>query len=218
MKAHWTNLWSLPWTWWGQTTYLRAGLVVARARTSPHKIQSPSHTNAKAALSVLSHRFATPGTPVDVEGWNSYAATIEITPNGGTPYTLFGKEAYIRNNRPRLLAGLPPIDTAPTSSGLPSITVPTYEMSPDRTAVSVAWSTADDWYRTDGAAMFVWSSIPVNSTRTTPQEVYRMITVIHGSSSSPPNPPTTVPLWMPCPSTSVVTLRVSVTYPDGRLT
>jgi hypothetical protein len=66
--------------------------------------------------------------------------------------------------------------------------------------------------------MLVWSSIPVNSTRNTPQEVYRMVAIIHGSSSSPPNPPTTVPLWMHCPSTSVVTMRVSVTYPDGRLT
>jgi hypothetical protein len=190
---------------------------IVRARSMPINRATPRQTKTRTLLMPLASRWSANLTPSERAAWGSYAAATPIpAPWAGTK-TIAGFAMYFRNMRPRLLAGMTLLSAAPSVSGLPTYTTPTFGLLSGGGTLQVGFTSTDAWANEAGGAMFVFVSMQRSSSRTYTTERWTYAGTILGAAS-PPSSPASFTLTPALVNTrNSIWFRVSVTRADGRL-
>lgn len=201
----------------GITFYKNGGQIAMRSRVRPCIPTSNARTLALNSISALSMFWEMPLTNSDRIGWGLYAFNTPLLTAWNTDRYIRGYAHYLRANRPRYLAGLPRVDTPPSTFGLPTYTLPTFDINQSGQFVKVGFNAADDWATTTGGYLFLWFGMSTSLTRTKPTEIYTPFGVIAGDNAGITSP-INIYLANPTPGTPFrYWFRSSASNADGRL-
>jgi hypothetical protein len=123
---------------------------------------------------------------------------------------------YNRCNVPRLQAGLPRVDDAPTIFTLPDFTLPVATVTAP-TTLFIAFETGDDWVDEDDAALLVYASRPQSVGINFFKGPFRLAGSVLGDNGTPPTSPATLVYPFSCATGQKCFLEACVTRADGRL-
>lgn len=195
----------------------RGGLYL-RARATPTNPNTPQQQAVRSFMSTLTSLWLNVLTGVQRAGWDLYALQVPLTGRLGEPHNVGGLSMYVRSNSPRLQAGLPRVDDAPSIFNLGEYTVPTLGiMSEAAQLIPVGFAVTDEWVGEDDAAMLIWTSRPQNLSINYFKGPYRFAGAILGDSALPPASPQDITPAFPFEVDHLVFIRANVVRVDGRL-
>lgn len=193
-----------------------AGAVLARAKPKPVDPASQASIQARRTLCTLSGRWSTSLSSGQRAAWSTYAAATPTPVRSGTKI-LQGSQQYYRSNRPRLIAGQPPIDDAPTTPGIPTAPSCDVYFGQDLNQAACTFDPSQIWATTDGATLYLYFGVGRSIGRQSKAEVYYFAAAIPGGSSLPPRPVFVNSRTSGVVAGNLVWWRCSAGYPDGTL-
>jgi hypothetical protein len=189
-----------------------------RNRAVPVNPQSARQSTVRTLMQTLTALWGSTLTAEQRAQWATYGANVAMINRLGETIHLTGLNHYLRSNVPRLVAGLDRVDDGPVVYALPETdeTV-TFSYTADDQKVSVAYDDTMGWADIDGAALLVYSGIPVNPTRNFFNGPFRFADSVDGDSVSPPSTPTEVDSPFTIQAAQRVYSQARITLADGRL-
>lgn len=192
------------------------GGAYARNRTVPIQPGGQLQQATRQAISVLSSNWRGVLTAGQRDGWDAYALATPIPNSLGDPRNVGGLGMYVRGNALRVQAGLPVVNSPPTS-GFPTIGL----VFPASFAMGVFVMSFDDsqpWLDEDGSHLVVFASRPVSQAVNFFKGPYRRAGIVNGDSGSPPTSPANVtyPFGQSVQAGSRIFTRAVVISADGR--
>lgn len=188
-----------------------------RQRIIPTNPNTDAQAAVRANFQQLAALWQTTLTDAQREAWSLYGSNVPVINRIGDPINLTGLNHYIRSNSPRLQAGLPRVDDAPTEFNLGDYTAITFGALETGNFLLVNFTDTDDWVSEDDAAMLVYGSRVQAVTINFFRGPYRFADSIDGDSTTPPTSPASVSSAFALTMGLKVFGRVQVTRADGRL-
>lgn len=202
----------------GGLTYSRnAGGMYTRARAIPVNPASLQQQEVRNAIGVLTARWVETLTQAQRDDWAVYAGNVTLINRLGEALPVAPLAQYVRSNVPRIQAGLPIVDDAPTVFDLGSFSMPGPLTATAPTGLSLPFTNADDWANEDDAAMLIYVSRPQNPSVNFFKGPYRLAGSILGDGTTPPASPAVLVAPFPLNAGQKVFLQGRVTRADGRL-
>lgn len=203
----------------GGATYShnRGGMYI-RNRSLPTNPNTSFQQAVRNALAQLAQLWGTTLDAAQREGWETYAANVPVINSLGDTINLTGLNMYTRSNVPRIQAGLPRVDDAPTEYNLGNETAPTISAVAAATdQIAIGFNDADNWVDEDDSALIVFCSRPQSPTINSFIGPYRFADVVAGDSSTPPTDPTTIDLPFAVTAGQKIFASIRLSRADGRL-
>lgn len=201
----------------GMTGSHNRGGLYFRARTIPVNTNTLQQQAVRGALANVATSWGSELTAGQRAGWNVYGDNVPIFNALGDPLFLSGVNHFVRSNVPRLQAGLPRVDDAPTVFNLGTFTQPALASLASPTTSTLSFDNGDDWANEDDSAMLVYVSRPAEASINFFAGPYRLAGSILGDSVTPPSSPAAIITPFPFATGNQVFFRVRVTRADGRL-
>lgn len=192
-----------------------------RTRVVPTNPNTIYQQLVRTLLGSLSSVWVDILTQAQRDSWATYALNVLMPNRLGDPVNVGAVGMFQRSNVSRLQAEeatLTEVDTAPTIFDLGEFTAPVFPAPAVSTQdVDMAFTATDAWANEDGAAMMVYASRPMNSSRNYFKGPYRFCGVVLGDGTTPPTSPATISLPFTVAAGHKVGFRTKVTRVDGRL-
>jgi hypothetical protein len=203
----------------GGTTFSRnRGGPYMRTRAIPVNPATSYQQAARQYVADLTSKWLSVLTAVQRAAWDTYAANVELPGPLGNPRNVGGIAMYVRSNVPRLVAGMPRVDAAPTVFNLGDYTAPGPLSASEATQqISVAFDNTDDWAGEDDAALLCSAGPALNASINSTVGHTRFYNGIDGDSVTPPTSPVTEGAPFPFLEGQRIRLFFRVTRADGRL-
>ncbi len=202
----------------GMTASRNRGGNYFRARVIPINPNTPFQQAVRGFVAALTSGWNDLLTAPQREGWNFYASEVQIPDSLGEPRNVSGIAMYVRSNVPRLQAGLPQVDDAPTIFNLGEGFNPAFTNFVAATnAFDVEFAPADAWANEDDSALIVLASRPQNPTVNFFKGPYRFVGRVDGDAIIPPTSPTTFTSAFPFAVDQRVFIQTRISRADGRL-
>ena len=150
----------------GQTHARNRSGSYIRQRTKPVNPNTERQNLVRAALAMLTERWADVLTDVQRIAWNDYAAGVAMKNRLGDSIKLTGFNHYIRSNANIARRGGTVEDAGPTNLSLPeqdptlSITTEVHEQR-----FNITFNDAMDWCTEDGGVLWILQGKPQNAQR-----------------------------------------------------
>lgn len=196
----------------------RGGMYV-RARSIPTNPASNFQLAIRQALTTLSHRWSAILDATARAAWTDYAAaTPQVNPLGDQ-LILTGQQMFVRNNVPRLLAGLSIVNDAPASPGDATLSPTTAEVNPgEPTAaqIGITFNNADAWATAVGGALLIFDAPDQSPAVNFYKGPFRYAGKITGAAT-PPTSPGSVDNVFQHSTGNAAFVRVIAVTADGRL-
>ena len=189
-----------------------------RVRATPTNPNTPQQQAVRGFMSTLTNLWLSTLTQAERDAWDEYALQVPLLDRLGEPRNVGGIGMYCRSNIPRLQAGEPRVDPAPTIFDLGGFTGPgIISVTAATDTISLAFADTDLWANEDDSAMFIFTSRGQNASINFFKGPYRLAAVIQGDSITPPSSPADVvsPFALAVGQRSFI--RVNVSRADGRL-
>ncbi len=202
----------------GITASHNAGGTYFRQRAVPTNPATPFQVIPRQLMGELASRWTNTLTQLQRDAWILYASNVTILNRIGVSINVSGLNMYQRSNIPRLQAGLPRVDSGPTTFNLGEFTAPTIASLTAPTALSLNFDITDDWVGEDDAAMLIYGSRAKGPAIVFFKGPYRALaTQLLGDLAIPPTSPFAgvMPFVQSAPNKGFI--RVQVTRVDGRL-
>lgn len=195
----------------------RGGLYI-RARASPVNPNTPQQQVVRADFAQLASRWSGLLSQVQRDAWDLYALNVLLPDRLGEPRNAGGLGMYQRSNIPRLQAGLPRVDAAPTIFDLGDYTSPFFD-APSEAAqdLVINFDVVDSWVGEDDSAMLIFGSRGNNTSINYFKGPYRLAGPILGDAAIPPTSPATIASPFVFSDGQALFVRANVTRADGRL-
>jgi len=189
-----------------------------RNRAIPTNPNSARQSTVRTLMQVLSAYWGGTLTSVQRAQWSAYGSNVPVINRLGEQIYLTGMNHFIRSNIPRIVAGLDQVDDGPAIFALPETdeTV-SFGYTEDDQKVAVTFDDTMDWADLDGAAMLVYTGIPVNPTVNYFGGPFRFADSIDGSVATPPSSPTEIDSPFTMQEAQRVYSKARISLPDGRL-
>ena len=189
-----------------------------RNRTIPVNPNSARQSTVRTLMQQLTTLWGGTLTSTQRSQWSAYGANVAVLNRLGETIYLTGLNHYVRSNLPRLLAGLDRVDAGPVVFSLPETdeTV-AFTYTADDQKVAVAFDDTMDYIDEDGAAMLIYSGLPVNPTRNFFNGPFRFVDSIDGDSVTPLTSPQEFDLPFTSQTVQLIYSRARITLADGRL-
>lgn len=194
-----------------------AGGTYFRQRSIPVNPSSVQQQAVRNAMSQLASAWVSTLTPAQREAWITYSDNVPLTDALGDPINIGGLPMYQRSNVPRLQAGLPRVDDAPTIFDLGDFTTPGFTFQALADTMTISFDDTDAWANEDDAALLVYGSRPQNPSVLFFKGPYRLAGSIDGDSVTPPTSPAVIASPFPAAGGNRVYAQFRVTRADGRL-
>lgn len=189
-----------------------------RNRTIPVNPSSTRQTTVRAFMQTLINLWVTTLTQPQKDQWAAYGANVPVINRLGDPIYLTGLNHYLRSNCPRLLAGLDRVDAGPVEFSLPEAdNAAACSYTADDQKVSVAFTDTLALYDEDGAAILVYTGIPVGTSINFFNGPFRFADSVDGDGVSPPSSPTEIDSPFTIQEAQKVFHQFRITMADGRL-
>ena len=189
-----------------------------RNRAIPTNPQSARQSTVRTLMQILTNLWGSTLTSEERAQWTAYGANVGVINRLGETIYLTGLNHYVRSNIPRVVAGLARVDTGPSTYSLPETDeLLTLSYTADDQKVSVAFDDTMDWADVDGAALLVYTGLPVNPTINFFNGPFRFADSLDGSVGSPPSSPTEIDSPFTFQEAQLVYGRGRITLADGRL-
>lgn len=202
----------------GGATYARnRGGMYSRGRAMPSNPQTSFQTVVRNATAGLTAAWSQTLTQDQRDAWGVYAANVPILDRLGDQRLISGINWYVRNNVPRVQAGLDVVQDASTVFTLPAFTVNSVTVDVSSSNAAIAFVDSDSWAIEDGGAMLVYVSRPVSPGIGFFKGPYRYAGAILGDTMTPPTSPGTVTLPFDVTVDNKVFFKIEVVTADGRL-
>lgn len=202
----------------GGATYARnRGGMYSRGRAMPSNPQSVYQTEVRNSVAGLTAAWSQTLTQDQRDGWSVYAANVPVLDRLGDSRLISAMNWYVRNNVPRMQAGLAVVSDAPTTYTLPAFTVGSVTIDVSSANASIVFDDSEEWANADGGAMLVYISRPVSPGIQFFKGPYRFAGSILGDTTTPPTSPGTVTLPFDVTTDNKVFFRIEVVTADGRL-
>lgn len=201
----------------GLTGSHNRGGMYLRARSIPTNPATALQQAVRAAMANLSQLWGNTLSAAQRTAWSTYADNVQIVDTLGDPRNVTGLNMYVRSNVPRLQAGLPRVDAAPTTFDLGNFTDPSFAIDEPNDEVDVSFDNSDDWANEDDAAMLVYSSTPQSPSIQYFTNPYQFSGKVDGDATTPPTSPGAFALPTAIATGQKAFFRVVVSRADGRL-
>lgn len=201
----------------GITASRNAAGTYFRQRSIPVNPATAQQQAVRNAMSQLAAAWVSVLSSAQRAAWVTYSDNVPLTDKLGAQINVGGLPMYQRSNVPRLQAGLPRVDDAPTIFDLGDFTTPTLTVAVLATALQVSFDNSDAWANEDDSAMLVYGSRPVNASIAFFKGPYRLAGTIDGDSTTPPTSPATLTNPFPFVAGQRVFTQFRVSRADGRL-
>lgn len=201
----------------GLTLSHNAGGMYMRSRVVPTNPNTGPQNVVRAAMALLSNRWANTLTQVQRDAWDVYAENTPLPGPLGDPRNVGGIGMYNRSNVIAIVASMALTDDAPIifdTGGFTPATAPSATDVGD--LLGFAFDNTDDWANEDGAAMLVFGSRPQNVGITYFTGPYQFAGGIGGNSAVPPVSPASIANAFPFAVGQRIFFRVVVRRVDGR--
>lgn len=196
----------------------RSGQTI-RARVRPTNPGSASQVQIRTIFTNLSIGWSTL-TDDQRDAWTTYAINVPTRNRLGDPLTLTGHQMYIRNNAPRLQAGLSRVDDGPTVFTAPILTKVFVNANGDPTGLLESFfPVVDPWATEVGAAYLIYCTRQQAGTVRYRRVPYRFA----GAFLGLPVPPVPLQALIPAPFAMTdnlvnhVFVRYFIIRADGRI-
>lgn len=202
----------------GGSTYSRNRFgQYIRARSKPVNPNTDAQNDVRTNFRQLMEAWSQSLNDTQRTAWSTYAQAITWKNKLGDDTKLTGPMHYLRSNAARLAAGLPIINTGPTTLVLP----PTdngfaAEGDVSDSEIDVSFSNTGGWASAVGGGLAVYMGFPVNPTREYFNGPWRYLGTIPGAAMPPASPYTFTDLPFTMTTTQRIYLRARVIMPDGR--
>lgn len=203
----------------GGATYShnRGGMYI-RNRTIPTNPASQFQVAIRNFVTALTSGWLSLLTAVQRAGWDNYADLVHLPDSLGDPRNVGGLGMYVRSNVPRLQAGLPQVNDAPTIYNLGEFTTPAITSITASTSVMIlTFDNTDEWANEDDAGLLILGSRGQNESINFFKGPYRYADKIEGDAITPPTSPANVTIPFPLAVDQKVFCQFRVTREDGRL-
>lgn len=189
-----------------------------RSRVIPTNPATAGQVLARNRMSSLSNRWLNTLTAAQRAAWETYGANVPVTNRIGQQIFLTGLNWYIGCNALRDQADgtIVRVDDAPTIFNLSSFTVGTPSASEATQAISVPFTSGDDWDDDDGALM-LWGTRPQNASINFNNLAYRFDSAVFGDTAIPPVSPGVFAAPFPFVEGQRLFIRLNVLQADGRI-
>lgn len=201
----------------GITASHNKGGAYFRQRSTPTNPNSIWQQAVRAIVNQLSNLWSNSLDSSQRAAWDQYALAVAVVDTLGEPIFLTGINHYVRSNVPRIQAGLPRVDTAPSIFNLGDFTSPSFEASEATQQLSVTFEDTDDWVNEDDAAMIIGTARPQGLAINFFKGPYRYSGTIDGDGTTPPTSPALVAVAFPFVQNQKVFTHARVSRADGRL-
>lgn len=196
-----------------------AGGTYFRERATPTDPGSTYQTLVRSYMAQLSNLWKSTLTGPQRTAWGVYASNVTVINRIGDAIHLSGLNHYIRSNVPRLQAGLPRVDAAPTTFNLGDFTTPTAiggtAGAPGQ--IDFAYDNTDDWANEDDSALLVSGSFQQLNTINFYKGPYRYAGKVDGDSVTPPTSPAAISASAAFTAGNKMFLLIRASRADGRL-
>lgn len=201
----------------GVTASRNKGGMYMRGRAVPVNPNTPQQQTIRGAVASLSNLWSTLLTPAERDAWDVYAQNVLLPGPLGDPRQVSGLNMYTRSNTPRIQAGLPRVDAAPTTFDLGEYTAPSIgTIVPASNTVPIVFDNTDDWANENDAAMLVFIGRPQNPSINYFKGPYQLADQIDGDATTAPTSPFAVVSNFPFASGNKIFALITVTRADGR--
>lgn len=194
-----------------------AGGMYLRARSTPTDPGTARQVTVRAIVASLVNHWATTLTAAQRTDWNTYAENVPLIDVFGDPRIRSGINHYVRSNTPRLQAGYPRVDAAPTTFNLGEYTQPTFAADSATQQLTVTFGDTDDWCSEDNSAMYLYHSSPKAPTIDFFKGPFRYGDTLAGSVGAPPASPIVRTYAFTFSAAQKLFIRANVSRADGRL-
>lgn len=201
----------------GLTASRNKGGAYLRQRALPTNPNTPSQQDVRALFAQLAVSWTSVLTAVQRDAWANYALNSPIINRVGDAKPIPALAMYVRCNVPRLQAGLPRVDDAPTTFGLADFTPPTITSITAATGVMiVAFTAGDEWTTAADGGLLVLASRAQGVGINYFKGPYQFAGLVEGAAT-PPTSPQNITLPFAVAVGQFTFLQFRVTLPDGRL-
>jgi hypothetical protein len=203
----------------GGTTFSRnRGGPYIRTRAVPINPNTAFQAAVRQFMADLTAKWLAVLTAAQRAAWDTYALNVELPGPLGDPRNVGGIAMYVRSNLPRLQAGMPRVDDAPTIFNLGDYTAPGPLAASEATQqISVSFDNTDDWANEDEAALLCYASRALNPSINSVKHSTRFYNGIDGDPVTPPTSPVTEGAPFPFTEGQRIAFMCRVTRADGRL-
>jgi hypothetical protein len=186
-------------------TYFRRYVIPVNPNTSGQQAQ-------RNAFATVSQRWRSL-SGFEQQAWVSAGPQNTVPNSTGGSLQLTGQQLFMRMNTLRQRLGLALVTTAPTSSVVPSITIPTATVNLDGT-IDITFDSGDEWNQVGGGILCSVSPLLAAG-----RNFNNQFLAVFGSSGfpGPVAPPAQIATPYNTQSGGRITIRCSAVTPDGRL-
>ena len=203
----------------GGTTFARnRSGNYARARTKPVNPRSALQALVKAAISLMTVRWAETLSGAQRIAWNLYASNVGSKNKLGETINLSGFNHYIRSNSLLSRSGLAIVDDAPITFELPAAD-PTFAITASQAAQTliVTYDAALAWLNEDGGFLYVFQGAPQNTQRIFFAGPWRLIGFVSGVDPAGPAGPAEIAVQFPIGEGQKMWAYARIQRADGRV-
>lgn len=202
----------------GTTFSHNRGGPYMRGRAVPTNPSTSRQQAVRNAMAELATAWVETLTAAQRNAWALYAENVPLVGPLGDPRNVGGIGMYCRSNVPRLQAGLPRVDSGPTTFDLGTATTPTIDAINAGSTVDIAFDNGDDWANEDDSSLLCYVGPPQNVSINFFKGPYQFMGSIDGDATTPPTSPASLapPVYdFTAGQKGFVQIRVS--RADGRL-
>lgn len=187
-----------------------------RARSPVTNPDTPAQQSVRATFAALVAAWKDTLTSPQRQNWYDYAHGNDLRNYCDQPVNRHGQGEFIHANLARVHAGLHRIDTPPSTYALPQFEPPTITQWQNVNQARVAFDLGD-YADQDGAALLIYCSPQLPTTRHYHTRPHQLAAVIQGDSSTPPASPTTINLPTTIDADSNLNFKTQLATPDARV-
>ena len=195
----------------------RSGNYV-RSRTKPVNPRSALQSLVRAAISLMTVRWAVTLSGAQRIAWNLFAANVGMKNKLGETINLSGFNHYIRSNSLLSRSGLTIVDDAPITFELPAAD-PTFAITASQAAQTliVTYDAALAWLNEDGGFLYIFQGAPQNTQRIFFGGPWRFIGHVSGVDPAGPAGPAEIAAAFPIGEGQKMWAYARIQRADGRV-
>jgi hypothetical protein len=193
------------------------GGMYARARATPTDPATAPQVEVRSLMNFLSNRWVNELTQAERDAWETYAANVQVPNALGAQIFISGLNHYVRSNLPRLQAGLPDLDEAPTTFDLGTLSQVGIDSAAGPNQIDVTFDNTDDWATGVGGALLVYASRGQNPSINFFKGPFCFAEAILGAVVAPTSPATITSVFADYATGQRVWIKVRATQDDARL-
>lgn len=202
----------------GTTASHNRGGMYLRARAIPVNPDTNRQRTVREAMATLADRWNGILTPAQRAGWANYAEGVLLPGPLGDPRNIGAIGMYQRSNIPRIQAGLPPVDDAPSNLTLaPMVSLAGTTVTGGSANITLVFNTPAGWSNVTGNALLIYTSRPYNPGVAAPKGPFRFAGAILGDTGSPPASPATLTSDYSYTADQRIRVQARLSLIDGRL-